>query len=128
MKAQRIHKVVFVYVTFLFIYKTLYIIHWIYRYKKEGHYDPIVAWSGVVQFFIYIYFFIVISNLNEQPANQDQLQVVVSTDDDTKDKKALLNDECYKSNISTIVLTPAALLDKSKFCDVSLDKNCKITF
>lgn len=71
-KAQKIREFLLGYYTLLFIYKALYICHWIDLYEFNGYYDLIAACSAVVQLFLYIYFFVVVFSLNVRPEDQDQ--------------------------------------------------------
>ena len=43
-------------------YRALYILNWIYRYYTEGFYDLIAIIAGIVQTFIYIFYFIGLFN------------------------------------------------------------------
>lgn len=48
-------------------YRALYIMNWMYRYKIEGFYDPIAAYSGLLQSILYVIFLILYLMLQKMP-------------------------------------------------------------
>ncbi|CAK8671605.1 unnamed protein product [Clavelina lepadiformis] len=55
-KTGRPEAVTVQYLTFLGMYRALYIVNWIYRYYTQGYFDMIAIGAGCVQTFLYIDF------------------------------------------------------------------------
>ncbi|XP_001604387.1 ER lumen protein-retaining receptor [Nasonia vitripennis] len=113
-KARRIHKHVLYYVLSLATYKCLYIIHWVYRYYQEAHYDKFSVAGGIIQFVLYVDFLVrIVPHLPPVDEEDKQQQVATVGADFARLEGQLPQKSGYlNENMSTVVLDPAFLKSK----------------
>lgn len=113
-KARYVHKHVLYYIISLVSYKGLYIIHWIYHFCQESHYDKVSVASGIIQFVLYIDFLVrIVPHL--APVNDENKQQQVATiGADFARLEGQLPEKCgyLNENMSTVVLDPTFLQSK----------------
>lgn len=125
-KAGHVHKHVFWYITALGLYRALYICHWVYRYMHTNEFDKLSVASGLIQFLLYLDFFTrVLPYSKKHESNSSDIEANDEGIDNQRgstEQEASNNNSQLKYNISTIVLTPATLMDTNNNDKVNLLK------